>query len=98
MRARLASSCSRNGISVVSADGRVDLALGRVDEAVAVDPAVRRERADQPDVRAFRGLDRADPAVVAVVDVPDVEPGALARQAARPEGAEAALRRELGQR
>ena len=70
-------------VRVVPADGPLDLAVGRLDEAVAVDPAVGRERADQADVRAFRRLDRADPAVVAVVDVADVEPGALARQAAR---------------
>ncbi len=35
---------------------------------------------------------------MAVVDVADVEPGALTRQATRPEGAEAALGGELGQR
>jgi hypothetical protein len=60
-------------VGVVPADRPLDLAVRRLDEAVAVDPAVGRERADQADVRAFRGLDRADPAVVAVVDVADVE-------------------------
>ena len=83
---------------VVVADGPLDLAVRRLDEAVAVDPAVGRERADQADVRAFRRLDRADAAVVAVVDVADVEAGALARQAARAEGREAALAGQLGQR
>ena len=85
-------------VRLVVADGPLDLAVRGLDEAVAVDAAVGRERADQADVRAFRGLDRADPAVVAVVDVADVEPGALARQAARTERRQAPLRRQLGQR
>ena len=49
----------------------------RLDEAVAVDHAVRRQRADQADVWAFRRLDRADAPIVAVVHVADVEPGAV---------------------
>ena len=85
-------------LRVVVRDGPLDLAVGRLDEAVGVDPAVGRERADQADVRAFRGLDRADPAVVAVVHVADVEAGALARQAARAQGRQAPLRGELGER
>src|SRR3954453_23630583 len=85
-------------IGVVVADGPLDLAIGRLDEAVAVDPTIGRERPDQADVRTFRRLDRADPAVVAVVDVADVEPGPLARQAARPQGRRAPLRGELGER
>ena len=83
---------------VVPGDRPLDLAVGRLDEAVAVDPAVRGERADEADVRPFGRLDRADPAVVAVVDVADVEAGPLARQATRPEGRQAPLRGELGQR
>jgi hypothetical protein len=76
----------------------LDLAVRRLDEAVAVDPAVGGQRADQADVRAFRRLDRADPAVVAVVDVADVEAGALTGQAARAKGRQAALAGQLGQR
>ena len=83
---------------VVPGDRPLDLAIGRLDEAVAVDPAVRGERADEADVRAFRRLDRADAAVVAVVDVADVEAGALARQAAGAQGRQAALAGQLGQR
>ena len=83
---------------IVVGDRALHLAVGRLDEPVGVDPAVRRERADQADVRAFRGLDRADAAVVAVVHVADVEPGALARQAAGTEGRQAPLRGELRQR
>ena len=83
---------------LVVADGPLDPAVRGLDEAVAVDPAVGRERPDQADVRPFRRLDRADPAVVAVVHVADVEAGALARQAARPEGRQASLAGQLGER
>ncbi len=85
-------------IGVVPGDRPLDLAVRRLDEAVAVDPAVRRQRADQADVRAFRRLDRADAAVVAVVHVAHVEPGALTGQAARAQGRQTALVRQLGQR
>src|SRR3546814_4716410 len=44
-------------------------AVGRLHEAERVDPGERCERTDQTDVRAFRGLDRAHPAVVRRVDV-----------------------------
>ena len=94
VRARLEAEQRR----VVVGDGPLDLAVRRLDEAVGVDPPVGRERPDQADVRAFRRLDGADAAVVAVVDVADVEAGALARQAARAQGRQAALGRELGQR
>ena len=55
-------------------------------------------RVDQADVRAFRGLDRADPAVVGRVDVADFEAGALAGQAAGPERRNAALVGDFRQR
>ena len=93
-----APASSSSSCGIVVGDGPLDLAVGRLDEAVGVDPPVRGERADQADVGAFRRLDRADPAVVAVVDVADVEPGALAGQAARAQGRQASLGRELGQR
>src|SRR5439155_980685 len=59
---------------------------------------VARDRRDQADVRAFRRLDRTDAAVVRRVHVADLEPGALARQAARPERGETPLVRDLRQR
>ena len=85
-------------LRVVVGDRPLDPAVRRLDEAVGVDAPVGGQRPDQADVRAFRGLDRADAAVVAVVHVADVEPGALARQAARAKGRQAPLGRELGQR
>ena len=41
-------------LRVVPGHGPLDPAVRRLDEAVAVDPAVGRERPDQADVRAFR--------------------------------------------
>src|SRR3546814_5875475 len=69
-----------------------------LDEAVLVDPGIGRERVDQADVRAFRRLERADAAVVRRVHVAHLEAGALAGQAARPEGREAPLVGDLRQR
>ena len=76
----------------------VDLAVGGLDEAVVVDPGEGREVGNQADVRAFRGLDRAHPAVVGVVDVADLEGGAVTGKAARAQRRQAALVGELGQR
>ena len=85
-------------LRVVVRDGPLDLAVGRSDEAVLVDPPVCRQRADEADVRTFGGLDRADPAVVAVVDVADIETGALTRQATPAQRRQSALGGQLGQR
>ena len=75
-----------------------DPAVRRLEEAVLVELRVQRERVDQADVRAFRRLDRADPAVVRRVHVAHLEAGALARQAARAEGRDAPLVRDLAER
>ena len=70
----------------------------RHEEAVLVHAGIGREVADQADVRAFRRLDRAHTAVVAVVHVTDIEARALTRQAAGAEGGDTALVRQLCQR
>jgi hypothetical protein len=75
-----------------------DLAVRRLDEAELVDAGVGRERRDESDVRTFRGLDRADAAVVRRVDVADLEARALAGQTARSKRGEAAFVRHLGER
>jgi hypothetical protein len=74
------------------------LAVRRLDEAERVDAPEGRQRADQADVRAFRGLDRAHPAVVARVHVADLEAGALAGQTTRAERRQAALVGQARQR
>ena len=59
---------------------------------------VRGQRGDQADVGALGRLDRTDAAVVGTVHVADIEAGALARQAARPERRDAPLVPQLGER
>ncbi len=69
----------------------------RLDEAVLVDAGEGRKVGNQADVGAFRRLDWAHAAVVGVVHVADLKPGAVPRKAARPQRGEAALVRELRQ-
>ena len=73
-------------------------AVRRDQEAVVVDVGVDAQRRDQADVRAFRRLDRADAAVVRDVHVADLEARPLAVQAARAQGRQPPLVRELAQR
>ena len=68
------------------------------DEPVLGDLRVGGQRADQPDVRAFRGLDRAHPAVVGRVHVADLDRRALTGQAARTKRGEPSPVPEPGQR
>ena len=75
-----------------------DLAVGRLHEPERVHPAERGQRPDQADVRAFRRLDRAHPAVVAGVHVADLEAGPLPRQAAGAQRGQPPLVGEPGQR
>ncbi len=76
----------------------VDLAVRRFDKAVLVDAGIGRQVGDQADVRAFRGLDRAHTAVVAVVYVSDLEGCTVTGQAAGAQGGHTALVGQLGQR
>ena len=75
-----------------------DAAIRALDEAVLVHARIGREAVDQADIRTFRRLDRADAAVMGRMHVAHLEAGALARQAARAEGREPALMRDLRQR
>ncbi len=85
-------------VDLVGGAAVLDRAVGRLDEAELVHAGVGREGVDEADVRALGRLDRADAAVVRRMDVADLEARALAVEAARPEGGEAALVRHLGQR
>ena len=76
----------------------VDAPERRLHEAELVDLGVGRQGADETDVGTLGSLDRADPAVMAVVNVTDVEPGTLAAQPAGAEGAQPALVRQLAER
>ena len=66
-------------------------AVGRLDEAVLVDPRVGGQRPDEADVGALGRLNGAHAPVVGRVDVTHLEAGALARQAAGAERREASL-------
>ena len=85
-------------IDLVGDAAVLDLAIRRFEEAEFVDAREGRQRRDQTDVRAFRRFHRADAAVVRRMNVADFEAGAVAGQTARPEGGEAALVGQLGQR
>ena len=85
-------------LDVVTGDAVVDLAVRGLDEPERVHPGEGGERADQADVRAFRGLDRAHPAVVGRVHVADLERGAITGQTARPERRQPALVGQPGER
>ena len=76
----------------------LDLAVRGLDEAEGVDAAEGRQRADEADVRAFRGLDRAHAAEVRRVHVSHLHGGAVARQAAGAQRGETALVRDARQR
>jgi hypothetical protein len=67
------------------------LAVGRLHKTERVDASVGGERADQADVRAFGGLDRAHAAVVRGVDVTDLHAGAVTGETTRAERGQAAL-------
>ena len=69
----------------------------RFHEAVLVGLHVGAHGSDKTDVGAFRSLDRADAAVMAVVHVADLQTGAVSVQAAGAQSGQAALVGELGQ-
>ncbi len=81
----------RQVVDLVGDDTVDDLAVRGLDETERVDATVGRERADQTDVRAFRGLDRAHAAVVRRVNVTDLEAGPLTGQTAGAQRRQAAL-------
>ena len=79
------------------AGGLVHLPVGSLDEAVPVDAGVGGQVGDQADVGTFGGLDGAQATVVGVVDITDVEGGAVTGQTAGAQGGHTALVGQLGQ-
>src|SRR3990172_6518642 len=67
-------------------------------EAVLVDPRVAGQRADQPDVRTFRRLDRADSTVMGRVDVANLEACSLSGEPPRTQCRQPSLVGNLGER
>ncbi len=76
----------------------VDNAVRRLDEAVLINTGEGCERVDEADVRSFRCLDRAHPAVMRIVYIADLEAGTVSRKTARAEGGKSSLMCELGER
>ena len=76
----------------------IDTAVRRLHETELVHACIRRKRANEADVRTFRGLDRAHAAIMRVMDITHLETRALAREAARAERRETTLMRELRER
>src|SRR5581483_3686527 len=85
-------------VDAVSDAAALDPSVWRLEEAVLVGAGIDRERVDEADVRAFRRLDRANPAVVGRVHVAHLEPSALAREATRTQRGNAPLVGHLGER
>ncbi len=83
---------------VVEHPSALHLPVRALDEPELVDAGEAGEARDEADVRAFRRLDGADAAVVGGVHVAHLEPGPLPAEAARPEGGEAPLVGDLGER
>ncbi len=83
---------------VVGDPAVLHLAVRRLDEAELVDARVARQRRDEPDVRPFRRLNRADASVMGRMDVADLEAGALPGQTAGPERGEPPLVGDLRER
>src|SRR2546430_1463146 len=68
------------------------------EEAEVMDAGEGGQRSDEADVGTFGSFDGADASVVGRVHVANLEPGAIAGEAAGPEGGEAAFVGEFGQR
>ncbi len=85
-------------VDLVGNPARFDSPIRSLDEPVPVDPGISGERADQSDVRTFWGLDRTHAAVVRRMNVTNLEPGPLAREATWTERRQPAPMGEPGQR
>ena len=76
---------------------RVHLAVWSLDEPVGIGAGIRRQRADETDVRTLRGLDGTDAPVVRVVNVTHIKACAFTRETARAKSRETSLMPDLSQ-
>src|ERR1700736_6146486 len=74
------------------------LAIWRLDKSKLVNSGEGRHRTDQTNVRPFRRLNRANPAVVRRMNVTNFEPSAIATETAWPQGRKAPLMGQFSQR
>ncbi len=75
-----------------------DLQVGSGEEAVFIHLRVNTQRRDQPDIRTFGRLDRADSSIVRDMNIPHLETGAFTVETTGSQGAQAPLVSELGER
>ena len=73
----------REVLNVVGDDAFNHFAIRRLEETILVGARISRQRIDQADIRAFRRLDRTNPAVVSRVHVAHFKARALSGQATR---------------
>ena len=78
--------------------GLVDLAVRSLNETVLVDPCIGRKRVDQTDVGTFRGLDGTHTSIVRIMNVADLESGAVSGQTSGSQGGQTSLVGQLAQR
>ena len=91
--------CQENDILVVHIHlGILHTAVRGHDEAEVVDLGIHTKRRDQSDVRTFRRLDRAQTAIVGIVDITHLESSTFTRQTAGAQGGETTLVGDLSQR
>ena len=57
--------------------------VGGLYETIFIDSGIGSQRADKADVGAFRGFNRAYPAIVGMVHVADIESSPLSRETSR---------------
>ena len=91
--------CTKENRSTFKLHSSLDyLAVRSFDEAHGVNLGKHAKRRNQTDVRPFRRFNRTKASVVRVVHVTYLKSGTLAAKTARPEGRQASLVRDLGQR
>ena len=76
----------------------MDLTVGGLDETELVDPCIDAEGRDKTDVRTFRGLDRAETAIMGVVNVSYLESSPVPGETSGAESGKTPLMGDLGQR
>ena len=72
--------------------------VGGLNKTQTVDPGVGGQAAEQANVGAFRGFNRANAPIVRSVNIAHIKAGALPREAAAPQGRKAALVSQFRQR
>ena len=76
----------------------IDLAVRSLDKAILINPCICCKGVDQTDIRTFRRLDRTHSSIMRIMNVSNLESGAVSGQTARSQGRQTSLMRQLAQR